>query len=310
MPDAKQPRGEFGLIAQYFSKLDKSSDVVLGNGDDGAVLQLNSGEELVVSVDSMLEGVHFPKNSPPEDVAYRSVAAAVSDLAAMGARPLAMTLAISIPHADDVCLSDIRSGLTDAVSDFDLPLVGGDLTRGALSLSVQVMGAVPCGQAIRRDGARPGDLVYVSGSLGDSAAGLALIEGRLAGDAQAEDTLRARFWRPSPALDLGVSLRRQATSAIDVSDGLLADLGHIAEASKVCVCVDSALIPLSQALKTIVSTEQALSWALGGGEDYRLCFTLPESVPVPEGSTRIGCVESGSGVRCDAAGEIHGYRHF
>ncbi|MDP5052878.1 MAG: AIR synthase related protein, partial [Congregibacter sp.] len=149
MPDASPSRGEFSLIARYFSQLDQGPDVVLGNGDDGAILRLMPGEELVVSVDSMLEGVHFPVASPPCELAYRAVAAAASDLAAMGARPVAMTLALSLPDADDDWLASCRSGLADAVTAFSLPLVGGDLTRGPLALSVQVLGAVPAGQGRR-----------------------------------------------------------------------------------------------------------------------------------------------------------------
>ncbi|EAQ98588.1 thiamine-phosphate kinase [Congregibacter litoralis] len=310
MPGGKQPRDEFSLIARYLKELDRGPAVVVGNGDDGAVLRLDAHEELVVSVDSMLEGVHFPFDSPPSELAYRAVAAATSDLAAMGARPLGMTLALTIPEADDAWLRELRLGLSDAVGDFSLPLVGGDLTRGSLTLSVQVMGAVPAGGAIRRDGARPGDRVCVSGPLGDAAAGLALIEGRVAGDGPANTALREHFWRPMPALDLGISLRGKATAAVDVSDGLLADLGHIAEASKVCVIVDSSQLPISEAVNSIASGEQALAWALGGGEDYCLGFTLPESHELPPGSCVIGRVEEGAGVRCDAADAVDGYRHF
>ncbi|MFT4872108.1 thiamine-phosphate kinase [Congregibacter sp.] len=310
MPDASQSRGEFSLIARFFTQLDKGPDVILGNGDDAAILRLAPGEELAVSVDSMLEGVHFPKCSPPAELAYRAVAAAASDLAAMGARPVAMTLALSLPSADDDWLTDFRCGLTDAVADLSLPLVGGDLTRGPLTLSVQVMGAVPSGQALPRSGANPGDLLYVSGPLGDSAAGLAVIQGRVHPSEQVAALLRARFWRPQPALNLGVLLRGVATAAVDVSDGLLADVGHIAQASEVCVVVDSALVPLSEALRATVPPAQALDWALRGGEDYQLCFTLPEGVEPPQGCIRIGCVESGSGVRCDVEGGSDGYRHF
>ncbi|EED30734.1 thiamine-monophosphate kinase [gamma proteobacterium NOR5-3] len=310
MPGASQSRGEFGLIARFFSKLDKGPDVVLGNGDDAAILRLAPGEEFAVSVDSMLEGVHFPKASPPEDLAYRAVAAAVSDLAAMGARPVAMTLALSLPDADEDWLTRLRSGLADAVTDFSLPLIGGDLTRGPLTLSVQVMGAVPTGMALKRSGASAGDLLYVSGCLGDSAAGLAIIEERIEAPEDVAGLVCSRFWRPKPALELGVLLRGIATAAVDVSDGLLADVGHIARASEVCMVVDSALVPLSPALAKVVSPEQALAWALRGGEDYQLCFTLPKDVTPPEGCTRIGRVETGSGVRCDVTGASDGYRHF
>lgn len=310
MPDVKQPRGEFGLIARYFSELDAGPDVVLGNGDDASVLRLSANEELAVSVDSMLEGVHFPQNSPPADIAYRAVAGAVSDLAAMGARPMAMTLALSLPKADDNWLASFRAGLVDAVSDFSMPLVGGDLTRGPLAITVQVMGAVNVGQAIRRSGAKAGDVIYVGGPLGDSAAGLAVLEGRLTGEASCIQSLLQSFWRPKPALQLGLSLRGLATAAVDISDGLLADLEHIATASGVAATVQASKVPLSEALCAVASTEQALAWALAGGEDYQLCFTLPGDINPPKDCISIGCVESGSGVRCDQLKSKEGYRHF
>ncbi|WOJ93167.1 thiamine-phosphate kinase [Congregibacter variabilis] len=310
MPDANQSRGEFSLIARFLSGLDKGPDVILGNGDDAAILRLAPDEELAVSVDSMLEGVHFPPDSPPAELAYRAVAAAASDLAAMGARPVAMTLALSIPDADESWLALLRSGLSDAVKDFSLPLVGGDLTRGPLTLSVQVMGALPGGKAIKRSAAKTGDILFVSGPLGDSAAGLAIIQGRIQAAESCAEFLRARFWRPRPALDLGASLRRFATAAVDVSDGLLADVGHIARASQVCVVVESGLVPISPQLRATVSPAQALDWALRGGEDYQLCFTLPQGLDAPAGCTRIGCVEDGAGVRCDVTGGRDGYRHF
>lgn len=310
MPDVKQAHGEFSLIARYFSKLDAGPNVVVGNGDDAAILRLAPDEELAVSVDSMLEGVHFPQHSPPAEIAYRAVAAAVSDLAAMGARPMAMTLALSLPKAEESWLAPFRSGLVDAVSDFSMPLVGGDLTRGPLSITVQVMGAVPVGQAIRRSGAKVGDLIYVGGPLGDSAAGLAVLEGRLVGDDSCTQALIHRFWRPKPALQLGLSLRGLASAAVDVSDGLLADLEHIARASGVAARVHASSVPLSKALRSVASPEQALAWALAGGEDYQLCFTLAANIEPPEGCTSIGCVEGGSGVRCDQAMTQEGYRHF
>jgi thiamine-monophosphate kinase len=308
--DAEQPRGEFDLIARFFAGLDAGPDVALGNGDDAAVLRLGPGEELVVSADAMLEDVHFPLNSPPADIAYRAVAAAVSDLAAMGARPVAMTLALSLALADEAWLGGFREGLVDAVSDFSLPLVGGDLTRGPLALTVQVMGAVPAGAALRRRGASPGELLYVSGDLGAPAAGLAVLRGELALPEPLGVMLKRRFWRPAPALALATTLRGQATSAIDVSDGLLADAGHLARASGVRLCIESERLPIAAALRSAASPEQVLQWALAGGEDYVLCFTLPAGLAPPAGCTRIGHVEQGCGVHCDHAVDAVGYRHF
>jgi thiamine-monophosphate kinase len=244
----------------------------------------------------------------PEVSAGRS--AAVSDLAAMGARPLAMTVALTLPAADERWLADFRLGLADARDTLALPLVGGDLTRGALTVSIQVFGAVPAAAALRRGGARPGDALYVSGTLGDAAAGLAVLQGRFTPDDEYATALSGRFWRPQPALALGQQLRGLASAAIDVSDGLLADAGHIAEASAVCLRIDSARVPLSTALMRSAAPEQALEWALSGGEDYELCFTLPPDLAPPPGCTRIGSVEPGRGVSCDHATLKTGFRHF
>jgi len=308
--DTSDSGGEFSLISRYLKNLDGGDAVALGNGDDAAVLCLESCEQLAVSVDSMLDGVHFPRGSSAERVAYRAVAAAASDLAAMGARPLGMTLALSLPEANGEWMASCRCGLAASVEDFLLPLVGGDLTRGPLALTVQVMGAVAKGGAITRGGAAAGDSLYVSGCLGEAAAGLAVLEGRLAADAATADLLRDRFWRPRPALALGRQLCGAATAAIDISDGLLADARHIAEASAVKLSIRSDLLPISQALLAVVSREQALRWALTGGEDYLLCFTLPDGASCPEGCTRIGGVEAGSGVYCDDVEISGGYQHF
>jgi thiamine-monophosphate kinase len=263
-----------------------------------------------VSTDTSAEGVHFPVASCPAAVAYRAVAAAVSDLAAMGAGPLAMTLAISLPEARAAWLDALRAGLREAVHAFSLPLVGGDTTRGPLALTVTVLGCVPAGTALRRDAARPGDRLCVSGTLGDSAAGLASLRGELE-ESAALAALRERFWRPQPRLDLGRDLRGVAGAAIDVSDGLLADAAHLAAASGVRLEVRADALPLSPALRSAVSHAQAREWALSGGEDYELCFTLPPGAPLPAGCSVIGSVEAGSGVGCDLPpGGAGGYRHF
>jgi thiamine-monophosphate kinase len=308
-------RDEFALIARYLAGLDYGPSVRLGVGDDGAILGLEAGEELVVSTDSALEGVHFPVGAAADAAAYRAVAAAASDLAAMGARPLAMTLNLALPDAGDERLTALRRGLADASQAFGLPLVGGDLVRGAFSLGVQVLGAVARGMALRRSGARPGDLLCVSGPLGDAAAGLALLrEDPVVRAAATSPALRAtlvgRFWRPRPALDLGRALAASATAMIDVSDGLLADAGHIAAASGVGLLVRSDALPLSPELLQLVDRERAIAWALAGGEDYVLCFTQDATAPLPPGCTVIGEVREGAGVSCDARVDLPGYRHF
>lgn len=302
--------GEFDLIARYFLGLDQGPGVTLGNGDDAALLSLRGDEELAVSSDMMVEGRHFPKDSPASEIAYRAVACAASDLAAMGARPLGFTLAISLPDSDSQWLAAFRCGLADVVSDLSLPLVGGDLTRGPLTISVQVMGAVPATQALTRSGANIGDSVWVSGYLGDAAAGLAILEERADAPEPVREYLLNRFWRPQPALGLGQLLREVATSAIDISDGLLADCAHIALASNAGIELDVEAIPLSQNMLEVCSGDQALQWALSGGDDYVLVFTAPDSRQVPDDCFCIGEVVAGSGVKCDAPRDQSGYRHF
>ena len=305
------PDDEFSLIEQYFSGLDAGGSVELGVGDDCAILRLETGERLVTSVDTQVDGVHFPPGTPPQHVAFRAVSAAVSDLAAMGARPLGMTLAVTLPQADAAWLALFREGLAAAVSEYSLPLVGGDNTRGPLCLSVQVMGAVPVGKAIKRSGAQVGDTLCVSGYLGDGAGGLAVLEGRWQPGHPHAAYLEQRFYRPRARVALGCQLRDYATAAIDVSDGLLADIGHMATASGVGVRLEPDSVPLSAALLSHDSKDTALRWALAGGDDYELCFCLPGGHEPPAGATCIGEVVAGEGVDCgDDIDIVSGYQHF
>lgn len=305
------PRGEFRLIADYLAGLDRGAGVVLGNGDDAAVLAMAPDEQLIVSTDLALPDVHFPLAAPWDRAAYRAVACAASDLAAMGARPLAMTLNLVLPDDDAVRLAALRRGLQEAVEQLRLPLVGGDLVRGPFSLGVQVLGAAPAGLALTRSGARVGDVLCLSGVPGEAAAGLAAVQGRLPNLSPAlRDRFERRFWRPEPAFELGMALRGRATAAIDVSDGLLADAGHLARASGVALRIATDALPLPEAWQDYADQAQALRWALSGGDDYLLCFTLPAGGQFPPGCTRIGEVEAGEGVICDYQGEEDGYRHF
>jgi thiamine-monophosphate kinase len=341
------PADEFSLISRYFSAFGAGPAVALGVGDDCAILTLEPGERLATSVDTVVAGVHFPEESLPEDVGYRAVAAAASDLAAMGARPLGMTLALTLPEADELWLHSFSQGIGAAAKALALPLVGGDTTRGPLTITVQVFGALPMGRALLRGGARPGDAVCVSGTLGDAAGGLAVLEGRYQPDPDAAEYLEQRFFRPSPRLALGVALlgasansnglladagriahasaaidisdglladaghMAAASAAIDISDGLLADAGHIAAASGVRIELDAALLPLSPALVAHPDRNQALRWALAGGDDYELCFCLPAGAVAPPGCTRIGEVMAGAGVSCPGFDDLAaGYNHF
>ena len=305
------PVSEFTLIYRYFSALGRGEAVDLSVGDDCAILHLAPGERLATSVDTMVAGVHFPLDSFPEDIGFRAVSAAASDLAAMGARPLGMTLALTLPEADELWLHAFSEGIAAAAAECQLPLVGGDTTRGPLTITVQVLGALPAARALLRGGASQGDTVYVSGSLGDAAAALAVLAGEWLPGPEDAEYLLDRFNRPRARIALGRELLGRATAAIDISDGLLADAGHIAAASGVKIRIDPALLPLSPALASHPSREQVLRWALSGGDDYELCFCLPAGESPPAGCTRIGQVEAGSGVDCgldiDTAA---GYQHF
>ena len=305
------PLSEFELIYRYFSALGRGEAVDLSVGDDCAILHLQPGERLATSVDTMVAGRHFPEESFPEDTGYRAVAAAASDLAAMGARPLGMTVALSLPEADEFWLHAFSEGLAAAAADFGLPLVGGDTTRGPLTITVQVLGALPAEGALLRTGARAGDDLYVSGTLGDAAAALAFLGGEWQPAPEAGEFLLDRFNRPRPRIELGLELLGRATAAIDISDGLLADAGHIADASGVKLRIEPELLPLSPALRACPDRQVALHWALAGGDDYELCFTLPAGEPAPAGCTRIGRVEAGAGVDCGMAIDFAGgYEHF
>ena len=304
---------EFSIITQYFSSLGAGNNVLLSVGDDAAALRVDEGCELIVSTDTSTAGVHFPDDLFPEDIAYKSVAAAASDLAAMGASPLGMTLAISLPEHDALWLHGFSQGLAAASSDFELPLIGGDTTRGLLSITVTVMGQCAIDQKLLRSGASAGELLCVSGTLGDSAFGLSMLQGKERGldiDFEDQEYLLSRFSRPTSRIRLGEDLLGQATSCIDVSDGLLADAAHIADASGCRLAIDSAKLPLSAALVSSIGRERALELALAGGEDFELLFSLPESKSLPDGCTVIGVVEAGEGVVCDLAIEREGYDHF
>lgn len=304
---------EFSIITQYFSSLGAGNNVLLSVGDDAAALRVDEGCELIVSTDTSTAGVHFPDDLFPEDIAYKSVAAAASDLAAMGASPLGMTLAISLPEHDALWLHGFSQGLAAASSDFELPLIGGDTTRGLLSITVTVMGQCAIDQKLLRSGASAGELLCVSGTLGDSAFGLSMLQGKERGldiDFEDQEYLLSRFSRPTSRIRLGEDLLGQATSCIDVSDGLLADAAHIADASGCKLAIDSAKLPLSAALVSSIGRERALELALAGGEDFELLFSLPESKSLPDGCTVIGVVEAGEGVVCDLAIEREGYDHF
>lgn len=270
--EASQPVAEFELIGRYFAALPKhSAGVSLGIGDDCALLDVPVGQHLAVSIDTLVEGVHFLPTIAAEELALRAVSACVSDLAAMGASPAWLTLALTLPESDPDWLQPFSQGLGRSMQQYGLSLVGGDTSRGHRTLSLQVHGLVPKGQALTRRGAMPGDGIWVSGTLGDAMAGLDQLQQAVDPDPY----LLQRFYRPTARIELGQALRGIASSALDISDGLLADLSHLLKADQLGALIELDQIPLSEAMLSHYGLAQALDWALGGGEDFELCFTLP-----------------------------------
>ena len=268
---------EFELIDRHFaSAAAEAADVVLGLGDDCALVCPPTPDELLAnSTDTLVEGVHFLPDTSAEDLAWRLVSASVSDLAAMGARPLWLSLAITLPDDNEDWLAAFSRGLQAALNAYSITLIGGDTTSGATRvLTAHVQGAVKPREALKRSGAQIGDLIFVSGTLGDSRAGLELLS-RSAGGSAGFKFLTQRFLRPTARVELGRELVQLATAAIDISDGLLADLSHILKASGVGALVHLEQLPLSDSLTTSCSVEQSQEWAATGGEDFELCFTVP-----------------------------------
>ncbi|ANI84202.1 MULTISPECIES: thiamine-phosphate kinase [Kosakonia] len=270
--------GEFSLIARYFDRVRNSRrDVETGIGDDCALLNVVEKQTLAISVDTLVAGNHFLPEIDPADLACKALAVNLSDLAAVGADPAWMTLALTLPEVDESWLEKFSDSLFEQLSYYDMQLIGGDTTRGPLSMTIGIHGYVPPGRAMKRSGAKPGDWIYVTGTPGDSAAGLAILQQRLAvGDKADAEYLLKRHLRPTPRVLHGQALRNLASSAIDLSDGLISDLAHILKASQCGARIDLDALPFSDAFSRHVEPEQALRWALSGGEDYELCFTVPE----------------------------------
>ena len=298
---------EFDLIRAFFSDLGVvRPDVLLGVGDDCALLRVPPGRDLAVSIDTLVCGRHFLPGDNPEFLGHKALAVNLSDLAAMGAEPAWATLALTLPEVDAGWLAAFSRGFSNLARRYGISLVGGDTTRGPLSITIQVHGFVEPGKAIRRGGARPGDLIYVSGELGDAALAL-LSQGGVPVAPEALPGVLDRLHRPEPRLDLSARVRGIATACIDVSDGLGADLGHICESSGCSALIRSGSLPLSQAVRDYISATGDWGVALSGGDDYELCLTVPpECREVLESAVAglsvglrwIGTVEEGAGVRC------------
>jgi thiamine-monophosphate kinase len=312
---------EFEIIERYFRQARPLRDnVVLGIGDDAALLQVPAGYQLVVAVDTLVAGRHFPQSTDAFDIGYKSLAVNLSDLAAMGASPAWATLSLTLPEADERWLEAFAAGFFQLATQYRVDLVGGDTTRGPLSITVQLSGLVETGKALRRDSACPGQKLFVTGTPGDAAFALKQLEA----GGRADPNLLRRLNRPEPRVDFGLALADTGAAAIDISDGLLADLGHIVCASHCGATLWVDRLPRSQALQDM-PIEDVLGCQLQGGDDYELCIALDagkagrlrkiaerQQLPL----TEIGVIEPQPGIRCQHDdGSIfappgHGFDHF
>lgn len=309
---------EFELIARHFTPAVPGSraGVSLGVGDDCALLIPQPGMRLAVSVDTSVAEVHFPAAAPADAIGHRALAVSLSDLAAMGAEARWCLMALAMADADDAWLDDFARGFHGLCAATGTALVGGDVTRGELAIGVTVMGEVPEGEALTRGGSRAGDLLAVTGSLGGGAGGLALWQ---RGERDLQHPLLVRYLRPLPRLDAGQALRGLANAAIDISDGLLADLGHVMSASGVGARLDVEALPLAEGLLQALGPDRARQAALGGGDDYELLVSLPadameEAVRRLAGLglalTPVGTVTAEPGLSGVADTALHGWQHF
>lgn len=320
---------EFALIDRLRRRVRGREDVPLGIGDDAALLRPPAGEQLAITADTLNAGVHFPAETAPADIGWKTLAVNLSDLAAMGAQPRWCTLSLSLPEDDAAWLDAFAEGFFALADAHGIALVGGDTTRGPLSLSVTAIGSVPPGAALRRDGAREGEDIWITGTPGEAAAALALWQaGQLEVAAPAAEPwrehLRQRLLRPTPRLDAGLRLRGLAHACVDVSDGLLADFGHVCARSGVGARLALARLPPSPALHA-TGDDRVREWQLGGGDDYELCFT---AAPADRDAVqralefagvaghRIGRIVAGSQIQVlDEEGHVWqpprpGYQHF
>jgi thiamine-monophosphate kinase len=324
-----QSLGEFELLDRYFARstvaADKRPDVILGVGDDAALLRLPANTDLVAAVDTLVAGRHFPLDSDPRSIGHRALAVNLSDIAAMGATPAWATLALTMPCADASWLEGFSAGLWQLADAHGVALVGGDTTAGPLTISIQILGVVDRGSALRRSGAQAGDILAVTGTLGDAGAGLALLTARLTThDRAVADELIQRFEYPTPRVSFGTSARGIASAAMDLSDGLVGDLPKLAAASGVAAYVDVARLPLSRAMRALVPASQAREFALAAGDDYELLVAVPPrrlddlaaaARQLNLTFTPIGELRPGNGVTWAFDGRpyaapAHGYDHF
>ena len=268
---------EFAIIESFFqARSYQRKDVLLGIGDDCAITSVPEGQSLVVTTDTLVSGVHFLADTPAAAIAHKAVAVNLSDLAAMGAEPAWLSLSLSLPEADPKWLEEFSQSLHELTEYYAVQLIGGDTVRGPLSVTITAHGFVPKEQALTRSNAKPGDLVYVTGTLGDAGLGLELAQGKRTASRTCSDFLLNRLNYPTPRLLAGTALRRIANACIDVSDGIITDLTHILDGSNCGAQIQVDQLPLSIALKEAVDADQAFRYALSAGDDYELLFTVSE----------------------------------
>lgn len=317
------PPNEFDIIANYFRRPGDRPDVVIGSGDDCAVLTPPINKKLLVTTDTLNEGSHFFASTPPTDLGYKVIAVSLSDIAAMGGEPLWALISLTLPEYDSQWLSHFADGLYTCLDEYNVSLVGGNLARGSLAITSELIGVADPLLYLTRRGAKPGDLIYVTGVLGASALAIALLKqqpGLPHYSAEEQDQLVQRLWHPVPRIVIGKSLLGVATAAIDISDGLLADLNHILEDSGVGATIEANSIPVSPLVERLPEP-MLMSYSMAYGDDYELCFTVPpdrasllETLSL-ELITCIGRIESEQGLRVVKDGslvdfDLKGYKHF
>ncbi|MDH2999048.1 thiamine-phosphate kinase [Pasteurellaceae bacterium LFhippo2] len=289
--------GEFDLIKQYFTRSNLNrADIVLAVGDDCAITAIEPHQQLAITTDTLVCGTHFLADIDPYDLGHKSVAVNLSDIASMGAKPTWVSLALTLPSVNETWLAEFSRGLFDILDRHNVALIGGDTTKGHLSITLTAQGVINKGSGLFRHNAKVGDFIFVSGTLGDSAAGLELLLNKSQQDySSSQRQLLQRHLRPTPRVELGQILTSYSQCAIDISDGLLADLGHILKRSQVGATIELEKLPLSQNLVENYSLDQAEKFALTGGEDYELCFTVS---PNQRGAMEQALTEQGISVTC------------
>lgn len=306
---------EFGLIQRYFTSKTMLNEVNrLGIGDDCALMSIPAGYELAITTDTMVEGVHFFPDADPEALGHKLLAVNLSDLAAMGAKPVSISLALTLPAVNEEWLQLFSAGFLALAADFSIDLIGGDTTSGALTLTVHALGLVPEHQALKRSGAKVGDLIFVTGQLGNAGLGLKITRGYHCLDS---DVALQQFNRPNPRVTEGQAIRQYASSCIDLSDGLASDLKHIVETSAVGALIEWDRLPLSEPVKAYVKQTQDWAFPLSAGEDYELCFTVsPDKLDcIDIDCIQVGVIEQRAGIRIKRSNSIEqlkvkGFEHF